>query len=58
MRELEFIREHVTFKLPYDFSYHMKTPHVPMLFFYIYKKMEIFNSFCMYTGKLLYMYLY
>ena len=27
MRELEFIRDHVTFKLPYDFSYHMKTPH-------------------------------
>ena len=28
MRALEFIRDHVTFKLPYDFSYHMKTPHV------------------------------
>ena len=27
MRALEFIRDHVTFKLPYDFSYHMKTPH-------------------------------
>ena len=27
MRELEFIRDHVTFKLPYDFSYHMKTPN-------------------------------
>ena len=26
MRALEFIRNHVTFKLPYDFSYHMKTP--------------------------------
>ena len=26
MRALEFIRDHVTFKLPYDFSYHMKTP--------------------------------
>ena len=25
MRALEFIRDHVTFKLPYDFSYHMKT---------------------------------
>ena len=23
---IEFIRDHVTFKLPYDFSYHMKTP--------------------------------
>ena len=28
MRALEFIRGHVTFKLPYDFSYHMKTPYV------------------------------
>ena len=26
MRVLEFIRDHVTFKLPYDFSYQMKTP--------------------------------
>ena len=26
MRALEVIRDHVTFKLPYDFSYHMKTP--------------------------------
>ena len=25
MRALEFIRDHVTFKLPYDSSYHMKT---------------------------------
>ena len=25
MRTLEFIRDHVTFKLPYYFSYHMKT---------------------------------
>ena len=30
MRALEFIRDHVTFKLPYDFSYHMKTPMVHM----------------------------
>ena len=28
MRALESIRDHVTFKLPYDFSYHMKKPHV------------------------------
>ena len=28
MRALEFIRDHVTFKLPYDFSYHMKTPYI------------------------------
>ena len=28
MRALEFIRDHVTFKLPYDISYHMKTPDV------------------------------
>ena len=27
MRALELIRDHVTFKLPYDFSYHMKTPN-------------------------------
>ena len=27
MRALEFIRDHVTFKLPYVFSYHMKTPN-------------------------------
>ena len=26
MRALEFIRDHVTFTLPYDFSYHMKNP--------------------------------
>ena len=26
MRVLEFIRDHVTFKLSYDFSYQMKTP--------------------------------
>ena len=25
MRALEFIKDHVTFKLPYDFSYQMKT---------------------------------
>ena len=25
MRALEFIKDHVTYKLPYDFSYHMKT---------------------------------
>ena len=30
MRTLEFIRDHVTFKLPYDFGYHMKTPLMPM----------------------------
>ena len=28
MRALEFIRDHVTFKLPFDFSYHMKTPYI------------------------------
>jgi hypothetical protein len=26
MRAIEFIRDHVTFKLSYDFSYQMKTP--------------------------------
>ena len=26
MRAPEFIRDHVTFKLPFDFSYQMKTP--------------------------------
>ena len=30
MRALEFIRDHVTFKLPYDFSYHMKTPYITL----------------------------
>ena len=30
MRALEFIRDHVTFKLPYDFSYQMKTPMVEL----------------------------
>ena len=30
MRALEFVRDHVTFKLPYDFSYHMKT-HIVLL---------------------------
>ena len=29
MRAHEFIRDHVTFKLPYDFSYQMKTPFEP-----------------------------
>ena len=28
MRALEFIRDHVTFKLPYNFSYQMKNPKV------------------------------
>ena len=28
MRALEFIRNYVTFKLHYDFSYHMKTPNL------------------------------
>jgi hypothetical protein len=28
MRAFEFIRDHVTFKLPYDFSYHMKNPKI------------------------------
>ena len=28
MRALEFIRDHVTFKLPYDSSYQMKTPFI------------------------------
>ena len=28
MRALEFIRDHVTFKLPYDFSYYMKNPYI------------------------------
>ena len=31
MRALEFLRDHVTFKLPYDFSYHMKTPIVYLI---------------------------
>ena len=31
MRALEFIRDHVTFKLPYDFSYQMKTPYFLLL---------------------------
>ena len=31
MRALEFIRGHVTFKLPYDFSYHIKNPQVSIL---------------------------
>ena len=26
LRAIEFIRDHVTFKLPYDFSYLMKIP--------------------------------
>ena len=26
MRALEFIRDHVTLKLPYDFDYQMKKP--------------------------------
>ena len=31
MRALEFIRDHVTFKLPYDFSYQMKKTQVSSL---------------------------
>ena len=31
MRALQFIRDHVSFKLPYDFSYQMKTPHMSYL---------------------------
>ena len=34
MRALEFIRDHVTFKLPYAFSYHMKTPLSTLLFYF------------------------
>ena len=30
-RAREFIRDHVTFKLPYDFSYHMKTPQMRLI---------------------------
>ena len=33
MRALEFIRDHVTFKLPYDFSYYMKTPNDLLRFY-------------------------
>ena len=33
MRELEFIRDYVTFKLPYDFSYYMKTPNDLLRFY-------------------------
>ena len=32
MRALEFIKDHVTFKLPYDFSYQMKTPFIILQF--------------------------
>ena len=32
MRALEFIRDHVTFKLPCDFKYQMKTPYVSLIF--------------------------
>ena len=35
MRALEFIRDHVTFKLPYDFIYHMKTPMGTLTFAYL-----------------------
>ena len=28
MRALEFVRDHVIFKLPYGFSYQMKTPNL------------------------------
>ena len=38
MRPLELIRDHVTFKLPYDFSYHMKTPVNGLIFFQKTKK--------------------
>ena len=31
MRALEFIRDHVTFKLPYDFSYKMKNPKMTIV---------------------------
>ena len=40
MRALEFIRDHVTFKLPYDLSNHMKTPHTReyrMIFLFVTK---------------------
>ena len=39
MRALEFIRDHVTFKLPYDFSYQMKTPFISK------GNYSVFNSF-------------
>ena len=31
MRALEFMRDRVTFKPPFDFSYHRKTPKYPVL---------------------------
>ena len=48
MRALEFIRDHVTFKLPYDFSYHMKNPFLILHFMtdlsiFFYYKFQIFG---------------
>ena len=40
MRALEFIRDHVTFKLPYDFSHQMKKPQYEAL-----KKLFVEESF-------------
>ena len=33
IRALEFIRDHVTLKLPYNLSYQMKSPFVKMKYF-------------------------
>ena len=41
MRALEFIRDHVTFKLPYDFSYHMETPQIQLNLSYTAKTAKI-----------------
>ena len=38
MRALEFIRDHVTFKPPYDFRYQMKNPVVSALVYKTFAK--------------------
>ena len=43
MRALEFIRDHVTFKLPYDFSYQMKNPKELLPSQYIIYQDQIFS---------------
>ena len=49
MRALEFIRDHVTFKLPYDFSYQMKPPNVSNLSsncqIYYYTVIKIYRNY-------------
>ena len=58
MRALEFIRDHVTFKLPYDFSYHMKNPFIYLTYIYYLNNQMTDSTLvmeCVIQGPILYL---